>query len=338
MNGNALSMAVVRLCRWLVPAVLMIGCAGASKAVVTPPAAAVKKVANTVAPTPTPQAKPKAVVLPELPPVLMGKTMGRAQLAAAKPRDDSLPTDKDLEGAWARVFLRSNPGPFQYVAYEVTGRGAAGVISHTRGTMGRKDPIMRTELIDREKLRRIMGRLRDLDAAKMVDPGPLVKPEPPKSKRRRKRARAATAADVDEEAEQKRWPDASPVAIYELSFQLAGETKTIVVADPYASSDRRYPQFINAVREEVIGTVGEVGWHAGTSASTEAGYLFIDSVPSATVTIDGVKLTEKTPIFSFPTSAGKHEVTLQNELHGLKRTYKVVVKRGVTTSLEVDLR
>ena len=268
----------------------------------------------------------------------MGKPMGRRQLAAAVVRDDKLPNDVALEDAWARVFLRSNPGPYQYVAYEITARGKAGVISHTRGTMGRKDPIMRTELIDREKLRRIMGRIRDIGAAKLVDPGPLVTPED--AKKRGKKRKKSGNKDVDAmlDDDDKRWPEQSPVPIYELSYRLGGKTRQIVVADPYRSDDPRYARFINAVREEVVGTVGDVGWHGGTSSDAQAGYLFVDSVPSATVYVDGVKVPGKTPVFAYPTSAGKHTVVLENELHGLKRTFKVKVKRGVTTSLEVDLR
>lgn len=280
--------------------------------------------------------------LPSLPPVLMGKLVGRAQLAQAAV-DKSLPTEAELDTAWARVFLRSNPGPFQYVAYEITARGNAGVISHTRGTMGRKDPIMRTELIDRPKLRQIMGRLRALDAASLVDPGPLVSPansapKPArKSPRRRSKKRDAKGDDGDDH-DDTRWPDRSAVPVYELSFRLAGKTRTVVVADPYRSADPRYARFINAVRDEVIATVGDVGWHSGTSEDAKAGYLFIDSVPSADVWVDGVKLPEKTPVFAYAAAAGKHTVVLENEAQGLKKTFKVKVRRGATTSLEVDLR
>ena len=75
-----------------------------------------------------------------------------------------LPTDAELDGAWARVQLRANPGPFQYLAYELTSRGPAGVVSHVRGFMGRSDVVTRTELLTKTDLRRIMGYLRDLGA------------------------------------------------------------------------------------------------------------------------------------------------------------------------------
>ncbi|GEM_PF-2820037 len=301
----------------------------------------------------------KKVKLPELPPVLMGKLMGRERLAVG-----GLPTDKELQGAWARVFLRSNPGPYQYVAYEITSRGKAGVVSHLRGTMGRKDPIIRTELIDRDKLRLIMGKLRDLGAASLADPGPLVDPEEsakrtaasPKGKKRRKPgkkgkngkngkkrkkagATKAIGKQVDpDEDDEKRWPDASDVPIYELSYRLGGKHRNVVVADPYGSGDKRYALYINAVRASVIRTVGDIGWHAGTGSDASGGFLFIDSVPSSAVTVDGVKVPGVTPVFAYPTSPGKHTIVLENEAHGLKRVYKVQVRRGQTTSLEVDLR
>jgi len=323
----------------LAPAIVALigGCSGASKA---PGRAVAKAPVRPIRPVTPKGVAPK---LPELPAVLMGRKASASRSLPAA--DDGLPTDAELKGAWARVFLRSNPGPYQYVAYEITARGKAGVMSHLRGTMGRKDPMIRTELIEQDKLRRTMARLRDLGAATMVDPGSLVPPEPDKAgkpgKKRRRKAKAAPAGELDSSAdadEQPRWPAHSEVPVYELSFRLGGKEKTVVVADPYASDDHRYATFINAVRRSVIGTVGDLGWHAGTGTDAKAGYLFVDSVPGATVTVDGVKLPEKTPVFAYALSPGKHEVVLENEAQGLKRTYKVRIRRGLTTSLEVDLR
>lgn len=341
----------IRRASYLGALIVAIGCSGVPKA--GPPASSAPtdtRMTARVAARSARPVKPKAVApkLPDLPAVLMGKPPATEQPKTAATTDPSLPDDAALQEAWARVFLRSNPGPYQYVAYEITARGNAGVISHLRATMGRRDPIIRTELIERDKLRRIMARLRDLGAGSLVDPGPLVATKPAnrgkRSKRKRRRGTKASAAleasdatTIDDDAPP-RWPRSSAVPIYELSFRLDGAVRTVVVADPYASSDHRYAEFINAVREEVIGTVGDIAWHEGTASDATAGYLFVDSVPSASVLVDGAKLPEKTPIFAHALSPGAHTVVLHNAAQGLERTYKIKIRHGMTTSLEVNLR
>ena len=124
-----------------------------------------------------------------------------------------LPTVAQLKGAWARVYLLSNPGPFQYVAYEVTSRGGAGVVSHLRGMMGRRDAIIRTELISRDRLATLMGALRDLGAADLPEPPPLPGAEASKKARE---ARKGTLPEVNESGLRPRAdiPHQSEVPIY----------------------------------------------------------------------------------------------------------------------------
>ncbi|MSP92933.1 MAG: hypothetical protein EXR79_14210 [Myxococcales bacterium] len=257
---------------------------------------------------------------------------------------DGLPTDAELEESWARVLLRANPGPFQYVAYEMTARGTAGVASHVRGVMGRRDVITRTELLSRAALRSLLGRLRDL--------GALDFPHPPvagaasaadglpgsKAKSKPRRVAAGRENSARDAPDPLLGPAHSEVPIYELSFRLGGRENTFLVADPYVLADRRYAQFINAVREAVVATAGDIAWHAPTGAQGAEGYLFIDSVPSAQVTVDGVVLPEETPILAYTVAAGPHLIVLESPKHGLRREYKVKVGPGLTTSLEVDLR
>jgi len=224
-----------------------------------------------------------------------------------------------LQGAWARVFLRANPGPFQYVAYEITARGSAGVMSHLRGMMGRRDAVIRTELVSRDRLRAVFTELQRLNAAGL---------RPPK-----RPVHVAKNADDD-----RRWPDRSSVPVYELSYRYAGVEHTVVVAAPYRSADPRYARFINVVRAAVVGRVGHIGYHGPTGAHGEAGYLHVDSVPTAKVFLDGVELPNKTPVLAFAARAGVHVLVLENKKHRLRRTYKVRIRAGRTTSLEVDLR
>lgn len=250
-----------------------------------------------------------------------------AAAAATAADDPALATDAELADAWARVLLRANPGPFQYVAYEITARGPAGVASHVRGMMGRRDVVTRTELLPKDQLRRLLGKLRDLGALTLAHPPmPPVKAPKPKP--------GAKVEPPDPLA----GPSQSAVPVYELSFRLGGKENTFLVADPYAMADGRYGEFINAIREVSVRTAGDIGYHAPSGPSGQEGYLFIDSVPSARATVDGVLLDRETPILAYTVSPGPHTIVLENARLGLKREYKVRVQSGVTTSLEVDLR
>ena len=252
-----------------------------------------------------------------------------------------LPTDADLDESWARVLLRANPGPFQYCAYEITARGKAGVASHVRGVMGRKDAETRTELLTRPALKAVLGQLRDLGMLEIAHPElpwrqPVVAPprKPVKTKAKARAIANAVLAPPDP-----LWtPDTSAVPVYELSFRLAGKENTFLVADPANQSDHRYADFIRIVRQFTLTTAGEIGYHAPTGDEGRQGYLFVDSVPGSIVTVDGAPLEGETPILAYPVGAGRHTVVLENKLHKLTKEVKVLIQPGVTTSIEIDLR
>ena len=201
----------------------------------------------------------------------------------------------------------------------------------------------RTELVTRQALRTILGQLRDLGILQLVHPElpwrqPVVasvKPiKPVKTKAKARAIAAAVLAPPDP-----LWtPETSPVAIYELSFRLGGKENTFLVVDPANQADPRYAEFIRLVRQFAIGAAGEIGYHAPTGDEGRQGYLFIDSVPGAEVTVDGAPLEGETPILAYPVGAGRHTLVLENKLHRLRKEIKVLVQPGVTTSIDIDLR
>ncbi len=277
------------------------------------------------APAPAPVRDPVPVPVPVAAPAPVP--------AAASATDAGLPTDADLADSWARVFLRANPGPCQYVAYELSVRGPAGVASHVRGFMGRRDAVTRTELLPREELRRVFGALRDMGALELPHP-PLPSSSAVPAKVKGRKGAPLLQAATDERG----GPAHSDVPIYELSFRLGGKENTLLVADPYRQADRRLAAFINTVRRVAQKTAGDIGYHGPSGEAGAEGYLFIDSVPGARVTIDGVQLADETPILAYTLAPGSHTVILENAELGLKRDYKVRIQPGLTTSLEVDLR
>lgn len=256
-----------------------------------------------------------------------------------------LPSDADLSDCWARVLLRANPGPFQYLAYEVTDRGPAGVVTQVRGFMGRSDVVTRTELLPKAELRRLFAYLRDQGALDLptVLPrqAPVAEPAaaPPKGKPSRAKSKAAAQKTGILEAgwDYTLGPPRSAEPIYELSFRLAGRENTVLVPAPFGRADRRYARFIETLRALALRTTGEIPYHPPLGNAGVAGYLFIDSVPSASVSVDGTKLTDTTPIFAYAVAPGSHTVVLENARLSLRREVKVKVQAGMTTSVQLEL-
>ena len=240
-----------------------------------------------------------------------------------------LPTDAELEDSWARVILRANPGPYQYLAYEVTYRDHVGVVSHLRGFMGRSDVVSRTDLLRQGDMRRLMGWLRDHAMLQM--PKPLL---PVATKPRQKNGKVAKPTDD----EGRIGPASSPVPIFELSFRLGGQENTVLVAEPFAQADRRYALFIETLRQVATSAAGHIAYQPPSGSMGAQGFLFIDSMPSAEVAIDGVPIGESTPVLSWAVAPGSHTITLENKRLGLKVSTKAKVQAGLTTSVELPLQ
>jgi len=273
----------------------------------------------------TPAAKPSQTALP----------------VAAKPAEPPPATEAALQDAWARVLIRANPGPYQYAAYELTGRGNAGVASHTLGVQGRKDAIVKTELMARADLLALMAALREAGGwtlPALPPPQPPVKAAKPAKKS--KKSKAIVPSVLAAAATDPLWtPATSAVPIYELSLRLGGVEHTILVTDPFVQRDRRYSVVIGLIRDAAVRTAGAIGF-PGTTGSSRAGYAYIDSVPSARVWIDGVLAQDSTPLLQWSLAPGRHVVELEweTEAQVQRKSFPIVIQAGLTTTLEVDLR
>lgn len=290
-----------------------------------------------------------ARLLPLLIGVLLAVPHARAAetpLLPAEVTSTQLPSDAELSDCWARVLLRANPGPFQYLAYEVTDRGPAGVVTQVRGFMGRSDVQTRTELLPKSELRRLFGHLRDLGALDLPSVVPRdAKPAEAPAQTAKPKGKSALKAKAKQTGilELAGWdytlgPPQSAEPIYELSFRLGGRENTVLVPSPFGRADRRYTRFIEVLRALAVRTTGEIPYHPPLGSAGVAGYLFIDSVPSGSVTVDGSKLGDTTPIFAYAVAPGSHSVVVENERLKLRHEVKVKVQAGMTTSVQVELQ
>lgn len=281
------------------------------------------------------------VGLPAGPDALAQSAAPAAAAATTPSPEPPAATEAALADAWARVLIRANPGPYQYAAYELTARGNAGVASHTLGVQGRKDAIVKTELMARSELLALFTALREAGGWAL----PALPPPPPATKATKPSKKAGKSKTIQPsvlaaaEADPLWTPATSAVPIYELSLRLGGVEHTILVTDPFVQRDRRYARVIGLIRDAAVRTAGAIGF-PGTTGSSRAGYVYVDSVPSARVWIDGVLAQDTTPLLQWSLAPGPHAVELEWEADGKtqRKAFPVLIQAGLTTTLEVDLR
>ncbi len=274
-----------------------------------------------------------------VPTTVAANPVGAAKTAVVLPWTATQVQDADLDDAWARVYIRANPGPFQYTAYEITPRGRAGPASQVKGMMGRKDVVTRLELLSRDRIRALFQSLVDVDALNLPHPPlPSVHTDATVQVKSKKAPKGDLGLAGVQAPDPLQGPTHSAVPVYEVSIRLGGRENSFLVADPFAMADRRYAACVQLIRDLAIATAGEVSYAGPEGHEGADGYLFIDSVPGAQVQVDAMKLPDGTPILGYTVPAGDHTIILENKELGLKRSYKVRVQAGLTTSLEVELR
>jgi hypothetical protein len=92
--------------------------------------------------------------------------------------------------------------------------------------------------------------------------------------------------------------------------------------------------FRSAIREI---TPPVIFWD-GDLPDEDSGRLRITSIPRAWVFIDDIPLRSQTPIRGIRALTGKHQVRLVDPTNGSEWTYPVLIRRGVTTQLDVELK
>lgn len=121
-------------------------------------------------------------------------------------------------------------------------------------------------------------------------------------------------------------------------LSLDGEVASFIVADPEGLADRRYALLFAAVQRAVLEHAGELRFRNVFYSAGDRGWLNIESVPAAAVTLDGFDTQLETPLYSYEVAAGTHEVVLRSLDGQLVRTFQVRIEPQGTTTLRIDLR
>jgi len=121
-------------------------------------------------------------------------------------------------------------------------------------------------------------------------------------------------------------------------LHIDGQDHSFEVNDPLNQKDRRYARLFEKVRSTVLAHAGELPFRNVFFPAAQRGWVNVESVPAAKVTIDGLDTNLETPLYAYEVAAGAHEVRLVSSDARYDRTYTVRVEAQGTTTLRVDLR
>jgi hypothetical protein len=210
-------------------------------------------------------------------------------------------------GDYVRIILEAPaPSPFSEVRYEVIDRGPAVSAVHRRSLPGHGEALHAMGLLTRPEAEALRAALAGAGAMTLPD--------------------ALSAA-----------PDPGAVT-WLVELGLDGREHRFRVTDPINQPDRRYWAVVEGARSLVKRIAGELPFRNVFFDSRHMGWLTVQAVPVAQVTLNGFDTKLETPIYSYEVEAGKHTVRLATSDGRYDRTYQVRVDPSGTTHLAVDLR
>jgi hypothetical protein len=197
--------------------------------------------------------------------------------------------------------------PYHIIRYEITRRRPATTAVHRRQLPGLSEGLHALGLLTPEEAAAFFAQAKELDAGSLpaVPAGPTTTPG---------------------------------ALTWRCDLMLDGKRHVFVASDLENLPDRRYARLFDAVRRTVLLRAGELPFRNVYFPAKERGWLNIESVPAATVTLDGFDTRLETPMYSYDIAAGTHTVTLRSLDGRYERTFEVRVEAQGTTTLRIDLR
>lgn len=128
------------------------------------------------------------------------------------------------------------------------------------------------------------------------------------------------------------------VLTWRCDLLLDGKSATFTASDIDNLKDRRYFRLFDAVRGIVLGTAGELPFRNVFYPANERGWLNIESVPAASVQLDGFDTRLETPLYSYEVAAGPHKLVMRSLDGRFERSFDIRVEAQGTTTLRIDLR
>jgi len=235
---------------------------------------------------------------------------------AADPASPSAPTpapqdDEDyvrftLETGYGQPTAIPAASPYHTIRYEITRRRPATTAVHRRQLPGLEEGLHALGLLTPEESTSFFALARSLGAASLP----------------------SVVASVPTPG----------VLTWRCDLLLDGKRATFLVSDPENAADRRYARLFDAVRRTVLTRAGELPFRNVFFPAKDRGWLNIECVPAAAVTLDGFDTRLETPMYSYDIAAGTHSLVLRSLDGRFERTFEVRVEPQGTTTLRIDLR
>ncbi len=208
---------------------------------------------------------------------------------------------------YLRVILEAPaPSPFSVVRYEVMHRGPAVTAVHRRQLPGYDEALHGMGLLTRDEATALEALVAAVE--------PFALPD----------ALAGTPG--------------SGQLTWRVEIRRGDEAHSFRVRDPVNQPDARYWRLVRGVQRLVRERAGDLPFRNVFYAPRRLGWVDIQSVPAATVAIDGFDTRHETPLYGYELSAGEHEIRLRSRDGAHDRTYRIRVEPSGTTHLHVDLR
>ncbi|MFT5432016.1 MAG: hypothetical protein ACI9OJ_002714 [Myxococcota bacterium] len=234
----------------------------------------------------------------------MGKTLPPEPAAAKTPPSDP------LSDSLVSVRVVGGFTPYRLTTYEVMWRARVAVSGHYRGLVNYGEALHQMSLVPKAEYLALLRRLKGLGVFEL---------------------------------------DRAPVVDRELKSQLGALKYEIEVGDgskhtlikltaPHAQQDGRYLAVIEAVREFVIKTAGDLAFRNVFFEPGTFGYVNLTSVPTARVWVDGRDTKRDTPLYGYELPAGKHAIKMVALKEKWERKHTLTVEPGMTTIVHFDLR
>ncbi len=206
------------------------------------------------------------------------------------------------------IELHATPAasPYHTIRYEITRRRPATTAVHRRQLPGLEEGLHALGLLTPDEATSFFALARELDAATLTT---LVPKKP--------RPGALT---------------------WRCDVMLDGKRHSFSVTDPENARDRRYARLFDAVRRTVLAHAGELPFRNVFFPAADRGWLNVESVPAAAVTIDGFDTKLETPLYSYDIAAGTHQLVLRSLDGRFERSFEIRVEAQGTTTLRIDLR
>ena len=251
---------------------------------------------------------PRTAPVPRLVFAVLALAIASVPAAAAEPPPTgaTAPDEEDYVRFTLETAGTPAASPYHTIRYEITRRRPATTAVHRRTLPGREEGLHALGLLTPEESAAYFALVRGLDVLHL----PSVVPSKPP-------AGALT---------------------WRCDLQLDGVRASFVATAPESLSDRRYARLFDATRRLVLANAGELPFRNVFFPARDRGWLNIESVPAATVTLDGLETRLETPMYSYDIGAGPHTLVLRSLDGRYERTFEVRVEPQGTTTLRIDLR